>query len=366
MTIACSTSTIGTRPRASVHSALVVSTALAAGGLQPAAAASFDCARAATPVEQMICGEWLLERLDERMAELYDRARKAPGVDGETLRAVQHAWLDTRNACADTACLEQTYRERITALGGGPEHNTGKLVREVVEDGSAVRLTDKRGDLDSEAIFPLLPGDEAATRAANTSIEQAFREPLDAFDKQYAEFLADSDGIHIGPPWAFSLGYERVYTTDTLVAVDGGGYMYTGGAHGGALYLPLVLDRATGEPLEPAALFRDDSNWLTPLAEHARAALRGEEPFSSDAEMVDDDWFREGTAPTAENYALLLPVEDGIRVTFGQYQVGPYAIGDFRVTVPYAALQAVLNPRLFPDQVPERGPEQTTAPAAPD
>ncbi len=366
MTIARSTSRIHPRPRTSLRSTLMVSAALAAGGIQPAGAASFDCARAATPVEQMICGEWLLERLDERMVELYERARKAPGADEEALLAAQRAWLDTRDACADTACLEQAYRERITALGGGPDQNTSKLLREVVDDGSAVRLADKRGDLDSEAIFPLLPGDDAATRAANASIEQAFREPLEQFDKQYAEFLAESDGIHIGPAWAFSLGYEEVYTTDTLVAIDGGGYMYTGGAHGGALYLPLVLDRATGEPLQPAALFRVDGDWLTPLAEHARAALREEEPFSTDADMVDDDWFQEGTAPTAENYALLLPVEAGIRVTFGQYQVGPYAIGDFRVTVPYAALQDVLNPRLFPDQVPEQGSEQSRSPATTD
>ena len=354
MTVAPSTRTGSRWPRTPAwfppRTAIIVAAMLAAGGVRGAAAASFDCAQAATAVEQMICGEWLLQRLDERMAELFQRAQAAPDADKEALLAAQRDWLDTRDACTDTACLEQAYRARITALGGGPEGNKGTLVREVVEDGGAVRLADKRGDLDSEAIFPLLPGDDEATRAANASIEQAYREPLAEFDKQYSDFLADSDGIHMGPPWAFSLGYEDIYETDTLVAIDGGGYMYTGGAHGGALYLPLVLDRETGKQIEPAALFREDSDWLTPLAEQAGAALRKEEPFSTDAEMVDDAWFQEGTAPTAQNYALLLPSEDGIRVTFSQYQVGPYAIGDFRVTVPYAALRAVLNPRLFPDQ----------------
>jgi uncharacterized protein len=323
---------------------------LAGAVTHPAAAASFDCARAGTAVEQMICGEWLLERLDERLATLYERAQEAAGADPGALLAAQRAWLDTRNACNDAACLEQTYRERIAALGGGPEGNAGELAREVVDGGKAVQLADKRGDLDSEAIFPVLPGDEAAIRAVNASIEQAFRQPLEDFDKQYAGFLDDSDGIHIGPPWAFSLGYAGLYTTDRVIAVDGGGYMYTGGAHGGALYLPLVLDRRSGAVIEPAALFRPDSDWLEVLARHSREGLSAREPFSDEPDMVDDDWFQEGTAPTAENYALLLPTADGIRVTFTQYQIGPYAIGDFRVTVPYAALADQLNPDLFPEQ----------------
>jgi uncharacterized protein len=329
---------------------------LTLGGAQPAAAASFDCARAHTAVEEMICGEWQLERLDERMATLFERAREAEGADRDALLAAQRAWLQTRDACTDTACLEQTYRERIAALGGGAAAKAGALEREVIDAGSAVRLADKRGDLEVEAVVPVLPGDDAGIRAANASIERAFREPLEEFRGQYGEFIEASGKIHVGPPWAFSLGYQGVHTTDTLVAVDGGGYMYTGGAHGGALYLPLVLDRQTAEQIKPAELFREDSDWLGVLSEQSRARLREVEPFSTDPDLVDDDWFQEGTAPTAENFGLLLPTAEGIRVTFTQYQIGPYAIGDFRVTVPYAALRAQLAPALFPDRVPEASP----------
>lgn len=330
---------------------------LALGGAQPAAAASFDCAKARTPVEQMICSEWQLERLDERMATLFERAREADGADRDALLAAQRAWLQTRDACTDIACLEQTYRERIAALGGGAAANAGKLEREVIDEGRAVRLADKRGDLDVEAVFPVLPGDDDAIRAANASIERAFREPLAEFRGQYGDFIEESGEIHVGPPWAFSLGYQGVHATNTLIAVDGGGYMYTGGAHGGALYLPLVLDRQTGAPMEPAELFREDTDWLGVLSEQSRARLREVEPFSTDPDLVDDDWFQEGTAPTAENFGLLLPTAEGIRVTFTQYQIGPYAIGDFRVTVPYAALRAQLAPTLFPDHAPEVIPD---------
>ncbi len=336
--------------QASSGVALGAIAALLCAAIQSAGAASFDCARAATAVERMICGESLLERLDERMAELFQRAREAPSANRQALLDAQRAWLATRNACRSTACLALAYRARIKALGGGPAGNAGEPTRELVDGGNALRLADKRSDLDSETIFPLLTGDDAAIPACNASIEQAFREPLTAFGRAYAEFLDGNDGIHIGPPWAFSLGYDRVYVTHTLIAVDGGGYMYTGGAHGGALYLPLVLDRRTGERVEPEALFRPDRDWLTPLAEQARRALREEAPFSTDPDLADDDWFQEGTAPRADNYGLLLPTGDGIRVTFGQYQVGPYAIGDFRVTLPYAALRQLLSPRLFPEQ----------------
>ncbi|MGD9298801.1 MAG: DUF3298 domain-containing protein [Thiohalocapsa sp.] len=264
---------------------------------------------------------------------------------GESVRS------DTATADSDAAVTAS--ESGVDSAAGSASESRPTLSREVIEDGSAVRLFHARGDLvEVEVVYPVLPddgsGDDAAVTLANAAIAAAFGEAAEDFLTQYDEVLSDNGGEHIGNPWSFSLGYQGVYVTDTLVAVDGGGYMYTGGAHGGALYLPLVLERRSGARLKPADLFRPDSDWLELLARHSRSALADQEPFRSEPNLLTDEWFQEGTAPVKDNYGLLLPTAEGLRVAFSHYQIGPYAIGDFHVTVPYAALRDVLSPALFP------------------
>lgn len=76
--------------------------------------ASFDCSKARTNVELMICADPDLARMDGRMATLYASARRTqPGAAD-----VQLAWIKARNKCADETCLYQTYADRIESLGG--------------------------------------------------------------------------------------------------------------------------------------------------------------------------------------------------------------------------------------------------------
>jgi len=79
-------------------------------------AASFDCAKAAGATEKMICGDGPLADLDGRLADAYRRALEN-AADPEGLRNQQRAWLaNDRRRCADTACLKDVYRQRLTAL----------------------------------------------------------------------------------------------------------------------------------------------------------------------------------------------------------------------------------------------------------
>ncbi|HET7865187.1 MAG TPA: lysozyme inhibitor LprI family protein [Burkholderiaceae bacterium] len=79
-----------------------------------AQAASFDCTKSKTGVEQKICADRELSDLDERLAEVYEF--ELAGADAAPIRAAQKAWLDARNRCRDNACIRQRYEERIPAL----------------------------------------------------------------------------------------------------------------------------------------------------------------------------------------------------------------------------------------------------------
>jgi uncharacterized protein len=80
----------------------------------PAAAQSFDCAKARLPTEIAICNSVRLSRLDEEMASLYFGL---PHYVREDVKRSQRRWLRRRNACRyDRQCIAREYRRRIGVL----------------------------------------------------------------------------------------------------------------------------------------------------------------------------------------------------------------------------------------------------------
>lgn len=83
-----------------------------------AGAASFDCAKASSRVENAICASSTLSRLDSELADAYG-VTLLTNADAEGVKSAQRVWLrDTRNKCVDDACLETVYKQRIAALRG--------------------------------------------------------------------------------------------------------------------------------------------------------------------------------------------------------------------------------------------------------
>ena len=79
---------------------------------------SFDCGKANTGQERLVCSDRELSKLDVELSVAYALAREnAP--DKTSLRENQIRWLKfSRNACSDKECLVKTYRQRINELSG--------------------------------------------------------------------------------------------------------------------------------------------------------------------------------------------------------------------------------------------------------
>ncbi|MGO9121661.1 MAG: lysozyme inhibitor LprI family protein [Desulfomonilaceae bacterium] len=79
-------------------------------------AASFDCNKATTPVEKLICAEQGLSQFDEKLSRVYEEAlRLTPDPQG--LKREHEKWLrDVRNLCTDSICLEKEYYNRLWLL----------------------------------------------------------------------------------------------------------------------------------------------------------------------------------------------------------------------------------------------------------
>ena len=106
----------------------------------PARAGGIDCAKARTAVEKTICADPRLLAADAAVAEAF-AAAVAASPEPATARAEQRAWLETRNACPDAACLGQRLAERRAAL-------TAAAV------GAAKMLWEERGALQARLHWP--------------------------------------------------------------------------------------------------------------------------------------------------------------------------------------------------------------------
>jgi uncharacterized protein len=76
-------------------------------------AASFDCRKAGSPIEKMICSDPVLSDLDEVLARSYAQAI-AVQPDSQHFRLMQRQWLkDVRNRANGLDSLKGVYRDRI-------------------------------------------------------------------------------------------------------------------------------------------------------------------------------------------------------------------------------------------------------------
>ncbi|QXG50028.1 lysozyme inhibitor LprI family protein [Pseudomonas viridiflava] len=100
--------------------------ALSLTGLSHCAfAASFDCNKASTATEKLICSDAETSALDGKLQQAYKTALAATDAYGKkALAKEQRNWITYRRGlCQDTTCLQQAYTSRIAMLARN-EKNT--------------------------------------------------------------------------------------------------------------------------------------------------------------------------------------------------------------------------------------------------
>ena len=83
---------------------------------------SFDCAKAATNVEVLICGDIELSNLDADLAQAYKSALSS-SQDRSALKRAQVEWLKGRvGRCEDAECVRAAYVDRMAELSNQKGH----------------------------------------------------------------------------------------------------------------------------------------------------------------------------------------------------------------------------------------------------
>jgi uncharacterized protein len=95
----------------------IVLTAAMLAAEPPSVSQSFDCAKAQTRVEKLICSDAGLRELDEHLGRYYEAGRAVVERAASCLQGDQAQWLKTiRNQCADASCLKAAYLDRLGSL----------------------------------------------------------------------------------------------------------------------------------------------------------------------------------------------------------------------------------------------------------
>lgn len=80
-------------------------------------AQSFDCGKAGTKVEKMICDTPAIGALDSEMGRTYKAARASLSEDDKIrFRDAQRAWLKERNRCTEPECVYAAYVDRLATI----------------------------------------------------------------------------------------------------------------------------------------------------------------------------------------------------------------------------------------------------------
>lgn len=75
-------------------------------------AASFDCKKASTQIEIIICNNSELSRLDEDVSEIYRLILEKDA----SIKSSQEGWIKSRDMCESDFCLINSYRDRVDEL----------------------------------------------------------------------------------------------------------------------------------------------------------------------------------------------------------------------------------------------------------
>ena len=96
-------------------SALLLLSALVPFSPFEAQAASYDCAKASTNVEKLICKTPSLSKADEDLSAVYKQAITVAFI-ADSVKKEQRGWIAQRNKCPSVQCLAEEYETRRLVL----------------------------------------------------------------------------------------------------------------------------------------------------------------------------------------------------------------------------------------------------------
>lgn len=115
-------------------------------------AASFDCTKASSQIEKMICADVELSSIDSKLGKVYKEVLNN-SEDKQSIKTEQRNWMEIRNKCDSSDCILQAYENQITNLNGLTNGKKSGESNSLEKKSEADKITkvEKVTKIDSEA-----------------------------------------------------------------------------------------------------------------------------------------------------------------------------------------------------------------------
>lgn len=194
-----------------------------------------------------------------------------------------------------------------------------------------------------DAKYPALKGmsDGEVQEKINTVVSTYIMKNVDEFKKE----MVDWDTIRPAD-LDFTSSFEYTYNVENLtnniysLSFNNFSY-YAGAAHPNTYISTMNFNLETGDVITFEMLFRPDSDYLQHISDYCIFDLKrhGREVDYG----FDEEWLQRGAGPEIKNFEVFNITKTGLLITFNNYQVGPYAIGQQTVLIPYKEILNIVN-----------------------
>ncbi|MEO9873921.1 MAG: lysozyme inhibitor LprI family protein [Anderseniella sp.] len=301
-------------------------------------AQAFDCAKASSETEKLICSDSKLKQADDDLGAAWRRARDLLGdTEFNMLRQNQRAWLKTRAArCGYGSdveridCLAQQTTRRTLIIAAQPKTGPGS---------GAAMVPFARVQAGSKTAYEIeIAGVRFADPAAAGQV--SFNRQVDDLVKQ-APFTEKIDFETAGQ-LSYNQSITVEYAAPNLVSALVQTWRYDGGAHGNSFFSAINVSPQAGV-LTYDKLFSPGAK--TQLADACASRLYSYDADEALSKAQLKQMFFPGYEKTigtaAGNLSSWTFSTDGARVHFSPYELAPYAAGSFECRLPLSLLREV-------------------------
>lgn len=311
-------------------------------------ALAFNCGKASTEVEKLICANPDLVSADDQMAAAYDSRRsELSGNERAVLQASQRGFIRRRENCSggteteNIDCIRKNILARSALLSGQPlegDGATGDLRPVFVQ-----REPDKHHYHVEVDVLKFVSPSSKGELVFNAEVDKRLAKmPLGKTDETVP------DGIE----YAYELGATLNYASPRLISMTLEGYQASGGAHGYGWTEAINVDLKSGRLMSFDDTFSDGASepliesCVTQLISQKTERFGTETPF--EPKMLDEyQPDIEKIVQKLENWTLS---PSGAVVTFDSDVIGSHAEGGYTCNFRHDELAPLLRAgRILPE-----------------
>lgn len=222
----------------------------------------------------------------------------------------------------------------VLAAAGCARQETALLSWQRAED-----RWEARNDMETYTLEADIPAVNDAVDEANKARAEDMARLFALAMAQRLEELPDTEGTG-----AWVLKGEVSNLDDCFTSVALVQYTYLpGNAHGAYAIETRTYQAGGTEALSLSDLFVPGTDVYRELSRIAYWMLLDSGQLG---DYADPQWISTGTEPTAENFSAFMVRPEGLEIIFAPYQIGPWALGEQRLTIPWGRLEQWLIPEL--------------------